>query len=385
MTATTTWTPPHGNSSQFGIQRPVTLAATVDRNHADVTPNAATELADSGPEGRGETVEAISDWQRRVGIDPSKQIRIVKISHMRYQHADIEKISTFLVDFGMQIVKQTEDKIWWRGYGTDPYVYYCQKGQEKKFLGAAFLVESYADLEKASELPDASRIEEMKDAPGGGYIVTVKDPNGFPFNLIYGQDETARGPLPEKIIQNYEVDKPRVRKFHRFTPGPAAVHKLGHFGYIVQDFDTNLQFYTRNFNLVPSDFLYVPEEGGKTKDVVVFLHIDRDDDPVDHHALFFGSGKKAHVHHASFEVHDFDTQNLGHQWLAKQNYTPVWGVGRHILGSQVFDYWWDTSGNMVEHYADGDQVNRDTPIGWSSAADEALAIWGPELPKWFMD
>jgi hypothetical protein len=27
---------------------------------------------------------------------------------------------------------------------------------------------------------------------------------------------------------------------------------------------------------------------------------------------------------------------------------------QHVLGSQVFDYWFDTSKFMVEHYADGD-------------------------------
>lgn len=82
---------------------------------------------------------------------------------------------------------------------------------------------------------------------------------------------------------------------------------------------------------------------------------------------------------------DFDVQNLGHEWLASKNYKPVWGVGRHILGSQLFDYWWDTTGNMVEHYADGDLVNEDTPVGWGAAGDESLAVWGPEVPKWFLD
>lgn len=375
---------PTGNSSQFGVERPTTLVARYKADE-DVTPNAGTSLQDREAEGRGETGELISEWQKRKGIDKSKQIKIVKISHMRYQHPDLPKITKFLKDFGMHIVKETEDKVWWRGYGPDQYVYYCQKGPEKKFLGGTFLAESYEDLEKAAKLLGASQIEEMKDAPGGGYLVTVHDPNGFPVNVIHGQERTSRGEIPDKIIQNYEVEKPRVRKFHRFTPGPAAVHKLGHFGYMVQDFDAQVDFYTRNFNLVPTDFLYVPTEDDKTKDVVVFMHVDRGEDPVDHHTLFFGTGETTHVHHASFEVHDFDTQQLGHQWLAKQNYTPVWGVGRHILGSQIFDYWWDTTGNMVEHYADGDLVNQDTPIGWTAAADEALAIWGPELPKWFLD
>ena len=379
--ADTQTTLPERTSTQFDTERPVTQTASKEAN-GDVKANAGHSIDDR--DARGENSESIAEWQKRNGIDTSKQIKIVKVSHMRYQHPDLNVITKFLRDFGMHLVKETEEQRWFRGYGNDQYVYYCRQGP-KKFLGGTFLVESYEELEKAAQLPGASSIEDMKDAPGGGFIITVQDPNGFPVNLIYGQQPAATGDLPEKIIPNYEVDKPRVRKFHRFNPGPAAVHKLGHFGYSLQNFDDSLHFYTHNFNLVPTDFLNVPTEEGKTKDVAVFMHVDRGEDPVDHHTLFFATTPTTHVHHASFEVHDFDTQQLGHQWLAKQDYTSVWGVGRHILGSQIFDYWWDTTGNMVEHYADGDLVNKDTPIGWTAAGDESLAVWGPELPKWFLD
>jgi len=50
-------------------------------------------------------------------------------------------------DFGMRVVKETDDKVWFGGYGVDPYVYYAQRGP-KKFLGGTFEVESYQDLEK---------------------------------------------------------------------------------------------------------------------------------------------------------------------------------------------------------------------------------------------
>ena len=63
----------------------------------------------------------------------------------------------------------------------------------------------------------------------------------------------------------------------------------------------------------------------------------------------------------------------------------MWGVGRHILGSQIFDYWWDTTGNMIEHYADGDLVNEETPVGHLPAGHESLAVWGPDVPAAFLD
>ena len=379
--AETSSTSRQGNSSQFGMERPSTITSNGDAN-GHIKPNSGASVPDQ--EANGERTMALTEWRKKMGIDTSKHVKIVKVAHMRYQHPDFPTITKFLTDFGMHIVKETDDRIWFRGYGDDQYVYYAQKGAEKKFLGGCFEVESYEDLEKATKIPGAGQIEELKDAPGGGYMLTLYDPEGFPVNLMYGQEKASKGDLPEKIIQNYEVEKPRVRKFNRFTPGPAAVHKLGHYGYTVQKFEEQLNFYTHNFNFAPTDFLWAPVDG-KEKDVAVFMHVDRGDDPVDHHTIFMATNPTSHVHHASFEVHDFDTQQLGHQWLAKQNYTSVWGVGRHILGSQIFDYWWDTTGNMIEHYADGDQVNKDTPVGWMNAGDEALAVWGPEVPKWFLD
>ncbi|KAJ5352470.1 hypothetical protein N7452_001444, partial [Penicillium brevicompactum] len=330
-----------------------------------------------GPE--SETVQA---WRERCGIETNSQIRLVKLAHMRYQHPDLQEITVFLQDFGMTVASQTDDEIWYRGYGVDPFVYYAKKGP-KKFLGGAFEVESYQDLERASQLPTAGDIENVENAPGGGYLLTLTDPEGFPMNLIYGQTPASAGPYPEILEINYEVEKPRVRRFQRFQPGPAAVHKLGHYGVCTTNFESLVKFYTTNFNIVPTDFLYIEAEGEK-KNVALFAHIDRGTDHVDHHSFFMSSNPTSHVHHCSFEVHDFDTQELGHHWLASKDYKSVWGVGRHILGSQIFDYWWDTTGNMIEHYADGDLVNDQTPIGYGPAGHESLAVWGPEVPSWFL-
>ena len=71
----------------------------------------------------------------------------------------------------------------------------------------------------------------------------------------------------------------------------------------------------------------------------MFGHIDRGNDFVDHHSMFLASitpdSEGPHVHHSSFEIHDFDTQFVGHRWLEQQKHKSVWGIGRHRLGSQV--------------------------------------------------
>ncbi|KIY03095.1 uncharacterized protein Z520_01562 [Fonsecaea multimorphosa CBS 102226] len=361
------------------------------------SPNRGASVRDV--DAQGPDSESKREWQKKRGIDLSKQVRITKLSHMRYQHPDLNKITTFLRDFGMHVVKKGENERWFRGYGPDQYVYYARQGP-KKFLGGAFEVESKEELEKVTKLPGATvltnGIEEMTDAPGGGYIVTIADPEGFNVNFIYGQAEVKEErQKPGKLLVNDETDKPRAKAFQRFEPGPAAVHKLGHFGINVDNFPETMDWYTRHFNLYPSDILYVPQDSidpatGKParKEVGLFASIDRGQKCVDHHTFFMTTtvpGKDKHVHHSSYEVHDFDTQLLGHQWLAEKKYEPVWGVGRHILGSQIFDYWWDVSGFMVEHYADGDLVNEDTPVGYGPAEHEGLAVWGPEVPQTFLE
>lgn len=125
----------------------------------------------------------------------------------------------------MEVAKRTETEIWYRGYGTDNYVYYASKG-EKKFLGGAFEVASREHLDKAAQLPGASQVKELKDAPGGGYMVTVPDPEGFPLNLLFGQQPVSSNSNPNVLPVNYGIDKNRVRKFQRFSTGPAAVHKV---------------------------------------------------------------------------------------------------------------------------------------------------------------
>jgi hypothetical protein len=165
------------------------------------------------------------------------------------------------------------------------------------------------------------------------------------------------------------------------------VHKLGHYGFSTNLFLEDVAFYTTTFNFVPSDILYEVLPDGSELDALTFMHLDHGADYVDHHTLFlFRAPKdipeKHSLHHCSFEVEDFDTQFLGHELLLQKGYTPVWGVGRHILGSQIFDYWKDPSGFTIEHYTDGDLVNVDNGTGREKSEGAAsMYIWGPVRPE----
>ncbi|KAJ5997965.1 zinc finger protein [Penicillium canescens] len=106
----------------------------------------------------------------------------------------------------MEVAKRTENEVWFRGYGVDQYVYYATKGP-KKFLGGVFAVESEEEFEKALNVPGASPVQKLSEAPGGGQMVTIVDPDGFPFN---------------KLKANYPNEKQRLRQFNRFLTSGAV-------------------------------------------------------------------------------------------------------------------------------------------------------------------
>ena len=139
-----------------------------------------------------------------------------------------------------------------------------------------------------------------------------------------------------------------------------------------------VDWYTKNLALAFSDKVTV-----KGKEAVAFFHVDRRYEYTDHHVFYIKpakSGEKLDVAHSAFEVHDFDVQQLSHNYLESKGYKLSWGVGRHVLGSQVFDYWFDESGFEMEHYADGDLVNCETPVTCEEAGPNTLYVWGPPVP-----
>ena len=315
------------------------------------------------------------------------RVRLTKTAFVVYYHSDLAKAHRFLVDFGLSAVEehQSVDVVFYTGYGVEPFCYVAKLSQNgiSHFGGAGYVVESRDELEKATEIKGASAIREFA-APGGGEVVTLTDPLGFHVHLVHGQEETSGANLDlEKLSVNFETDKPRLGKFQRFKPGPAPVHKWGHYGVTYPDghFQTMFDWYTTNLALAASDIVYSHE-----KPVTAFLHIDRGLDFTDHHSFFFKKarpGMTPDVAHAAFEVHDFDIQQLGHQYLEEQGHALCWGVGRHVLGSQIFDYWFDPHKFMVEHYADGDLVNCETKVSHIQAGKGNLAVWGPPVPDAF--
>ncbi|KAK5687701.1 hypothetical protein LTS10_001841 [Elasticomyces elasticus] len=315
--------------------------------------------------------------------DGRRKVHLDRIAHVYYKHKDSNRAAQFLEDFGLTECKRSPGKVYYRGYGSEPFLYCLEEAEEDAFGGAAFVASTNEDLELAARIiPGASEVHEMTDTPGKGRRVTFHDPiDGFPFHIIYGQQlQEPSGDLPE-LQFNFPTNKHRPGgKYQRLEKRPAPVHKLGHFGMCVTNFQATFDFYTSYFNFHPSDIGHTPEGSN----VIVFNRLAKGSELVDHHCFFFFQGPKSHVHHSSFETHDFDTQVLGHDWLRHKGYENCWGVGRHVMGSQIFDYWFDPSRFILEHYVDGDLCDESQETVRELASPANLHVWGPDLPPTFL-
>ena len=115
-----------------------------------------------------------------------------------------------------------------------------------------------------------------------------------------------------------------------------------------------------------------------------FIRCDQGSVPSDHHTLAMMLGPTDRYVHSAYQVSDLDALAAGGEHLLEQGYYRSWGIGRHIQGSQIFDYWRDDRGFLVEHFTDGDLFDASLTPGWAPMTASGLAQWGPPATSDFL-
>ncbi len=299
-------------------------------------------------------------------------IKIEDISHVAFRAPDLDRMAVFLADFGL-LPERRGDKLYARGLGPAPYLHITELG-EPGFTALGLRAASVADLET---LAGAEGVEMAAlDRPGGGFGVTLTDPDGFKVEVVAGQSGLKPLPLPQGEAWNSARGQPRLRKARRISEGSHVV-RLGHGVISVSDFRASERWYKARFGFITSDEIALSPD----MSMGAFMRCDRGDTPTDHHTLFLMMNPSGvGFHHAAFEVVDMDDLLLGHERLAKAGWTPEWGIGRHVLGSQVFDYWRDPWRHTLEHWTDGDLLTADDGSNTVPVQDLLAVQWGHAAP-----
>lgn len=300
-------------------------------------------------------------------------IKVEDVSHVAFRAPDLGRMERFLRDFGLETWTEG-DRLYARGIGPAPYLHVTEPG-EPGFVALGLRAASVDDVVALGRAEGVA--PRALDRPGGGLAVTLSDPDGHVVEIVAGQSAAAALPIPPTVGWNDARAKARVRAPKRLGEARAHVVRLGHCVLGVSDFRRAERWYKDRFGFLTSDEIAVSPEVS----IGAFLRCDRGDAPTDHHTLFLLQGPAGvGFHHAAFEVVDVDDLLAGHDRLARGGWTPEWGVGRHLLGSQVFDYWRDPWGHTLEHWTDGDLFTAADGSRTATLGDLLAVQWGPPPP-----
>lgn len=329
--------------------------------------------------------ELHSEESARKGEHPGRSrnpvIKVRDIAWLEFEKPDLIRAERFAHAFGFATAMRTPDELQLRGTDSGAPCVILRRGLRSRFVGTAFAAADDADLVRLADAT-GTKPRPLPEAVGG-LTVDLVDPSGIPVRVVSGTHELPRLRAQSPHTFNFGSELHRINATQRPPREPTKVQRLGHLVMQSTTYTQALNWYLDNLGMIVSDFLHFPGQR-KRGPTMSFIRCDRGTVPTDHHTLAIALGPQNRYVHSAYQVCDLDALAAGGEYLAECGYFRSWGIGRHIQGSQIFDYWRDPDGFMVEHFADGDMFDATLEPGWAPFTASGLAQWGPPASKDFL-
>jgi len=308
-------------------------------------------------------------------------IKARDIAWLEFEKPDLDSAEIFGHAFGFATSFKDANELHLRGTLAGSPAVIIRRGDASRFTGPAFRAAADSDLLRLADHLDA-KVTPLPESLGG-VTIDALDPSGARVRVVSGCHELQAMPGQIPLRHNVGGDIARENSAHRLPREPAKVERLGHVVLQSTRYRQTLDWYLQNLGLIVSDFLYY--EGQRDKGPTMsFIRCDRGSEQADHHTLAITLGPRTRYVHSAYQVADLDALAAGGEFLKDAGYRHSWGIGRHIQGSQIFDYWRDDRGFLVEHFTDGDMFDNTLEPGWALMTASGLAQWGPPATADFM-
>lgn len=313
---------------------------------------------------------------------PNPVIKVEDLAWLEFSKPDLDAAERFAHDFGFATAARTDDALWLRGTLPGGVCVGIRRGPASTFLGPTFRAADRADVRRLA----AAHNEPVHNltTPGGGVAVELRDPSGIAVRVVADTAHLPALATQQPLTLNSAGQLARVNATQRPPLEPARIERLGHLVLESPSFGRDLDWYLHNLGLIVSDFLYFAGQRDRGP-TMAFIRCDRGATPTDHHTLAMNLGPGRRYVHSAYQVAGIDALAAGQKYLTERRYHHAWGIGRHIEGSQIFDYWRDPTGFMVEHFTDGDMFDDTLDAGWSVMSASGLSQWGPKVTRDFLD
>ncbi len=281
---------------------------------------------------------------------------------------DLVEAERFMRGFGLEL-ERTSDQLVVRTGGSDHIWARVFEGSGKRlqYISLGCYESDLQILRKQVRDAGGHEVEAHGHSIEGGFWFT--DPEGVLVNVV---PATKTMPDRKMLMTDLNVTSNVRGACARSEARMVKPTRLAHLAVFTSDVSRSIEFYTSALGLRLSD---------RSGDIVAFLHGRYGSD---HHLLAFIDGGGGGLHHSSWDVPSIEDIGLAKSRILAAGYPRHWGVGRHVLGSNYFNYVKDAFGLWWEHSAHIDYI--DQGVVWDSAdypADDALYLWGPDMPEEF--
>ena len=251
---------------------------------------------------------------------------------------DLDRSEQFYVSvWGLEVVAHHNGAVYLRAGGNDHHVLALHRSARPELRGVTFRVADITDfatiagnvIAHGGQLVASAA---ANDAPDGGTVMTVRGPEGGLLRFVHGD---ARHPVKPSA-----GDRPE---------------RLAHVNLNSTDVDATARFYETALGFRLSD---------RSK-LMAFVRCNSD-----HHAVVIAEAKVNGLNHVAFQMPTLDSVMRGSGRMVDAGFPIAWGVGRHGPGDNVFSYFIDPVGIVIEYTAEVLQV------------DDAYVVRGPDHWVW---
>ena len=226
--------------------------------------------------------------------------------------------------WGLDLVTRHERITYLRASGTDHHVVALRQSDRPALKAITFRLHSDREFESiatASRQHGATLLSGpvQNPEPDGGTVMTVRAPNGGVLRFVHG-DVRHAACLPS-------ADRPI---------------RLAHVNVNSTNVDGTAEFYGRALGFRLTD---------RSK-AMAFVRCNDD-----HHAIVIADAPVNGLNHVAFMMPDLEAVMRGSGRMIDAEFPIAWGVGRHGPGDNVFAYFIDPVGIVIEYTAEVLQVD----------------------------